>query len=170
MRKKSKRGFTLLELLLYVSMAGALLLATSFLAFTLLAARVKNQTTSEVEQQGLQIMQSITQVLRNATSINSPATSTSAAALSINTVLPGNNPTMFGVASGVLGIQEGIGATTTLSNNKVFVSGLTFTNMSRVGTPGIVRVQFTVSAINNTGRSEYSYTANFVTSAALRKK
>ena len=47
------KGFTLIELLLYVSIASTVLLASTVFFHMLLESRVKNQTISEVEQQGL---------------------------------------------------------------------------------------------------------------------
>ena len=59
-------GFTLVELLLYVGISSAILLASSLFLATLLESRIKNQTIAEVEQQGLAVMQIITQDIRNA--------------------------------------------------------------------------------------------------------
>jgi Tfp pilus assembly protein FimT len=63
------KGFTLVEMSLYVAICAILLLVlSSFLSF-LLGARVRSQAITEVNQQGFQVMNLITQTIRNGRSI-----------------------------------------------------------------------------------------------------
>ena len=68
-----RQGFTLLELLLFVSLSGILLGALSVFLVILLNARVKQHTIVEVEEQGVQIMELTTSRIRSSPSITSPA-------------------------------------------------------------------------------------------------
>lgn len=77
-------------------------------------------------------------------------------------------PIQSGAAS-ALQVKEGTGAIVPLTNNKVQISGLTFKNLTRSGTPGIVQVSFTLSRASSSGRSEYTYQKTFTSSAALRQ-
>lgn len=164
------RGFTLVELLLYVSIASFVLLVTSVFLSPLVQSRVKNQTIAEVEQQGLSLMQSMTHTIRNADAINSPAQGVAdAVTLSVNTIVAGNNPTIFDLAGTVLQMKEGAAASVPLSNSRVSVSGLSFSNVSRTGTPGTVRIQFTLTHVNPEGRNEYDFSKTFIGSATLRQ-
>lgn len=168
-KAKNKEGFTLIELLLYVSITSIILLVTSLFLSTLLQSRIKNQTIAEVEQQGLQVMQIVTQTVRNADTINSPAQGTSAASLSVNTIITGNNPTVFDLGSGTVRIKEGVATAVTLTNSRVTASGFSFYNLSRNGTPGTIRIQFTLTHVNPEGGNEYSFTKTFTGSATLRQ-
>jgi hypothetical protein len=145
-----------------------LLVISAFLAF-LLQSRVKNQTIAEVEQQGLAVMQVVAQTARNAEVITSPTQGVSASSLTLNVVTVANDPTIFDLASGVIRIKEGAGTAIALTNNRVVASALTFQNLSRTGTPGNIRVQFTLTHINPEGRNEYDFSKTFVGSAALRQ-
>ncbi len=165
----SKKGFTLVELLLYVGTASILLLATSLFFFVLLQSRVKNQTIAEVEQQGLQVMQSITQTVRNAEAITVPSAGSSTSSLTLDVVTAASDPTVLHESSGVIRITEGIGSPVALTNSRVTASGLTFQNLSRTGTPGTIRIQFTLTQVNPEGRNEYSFTRTFTGSATLRQ-
>lgn len=69
----SPAGFTLLELLLYVSISAVLLLSTVEFLDALLRSRVKNMVIAEVEQQGAQVLQQVTQAVRNSEAITTPA-------------------------------------------------------------------------------------------------
>lgn len=144
---RSKGGFTLIELLLYVSIVGAIIFSIAGFLSLLMQSRVKNQVISEVEQQGVQVMQVITQTGRNATNVNF----TSA----------------FDLSGGVIRMDDG-GGPVALTNSRVTASGLTFQNLSRSGTPGTMRVQFTLTHVNPEGRNEYNYSKTFIGSATLR--
>jgi len=162
-------GFTLVELLLYVAISGVILLVTTMFLQTLLESRIKNQTIAEVEQQGIQVMQIITQTVRNADVLNSPTIGASATSLSVNTYTAGNNPTVFDLSGGVIRIKEGAGSAIALTNARVTVSDLNFQNLSRSGTPGTIRISFTLSHVNPSGRNEYAFSKVFTGSATLRQ-
>lgn len=164
-----KTGFTLVELLLYVGISSTLLLVTSLFLGMMLEARVKNQTISEVEGQGAQVMQTITQNIRNAQNITSPSVGASGASLTLDVVNIARDPTIFDLASGVVRIKEGSGAYIPLTNSHVVVSGLNFANLSRPSTPGVVRVSFTVTYVNPEGRKEYDFSQTFYSSTSLRQ-
>ena len=160
--KNYQKGFTLIELLLYIAIASIIVFTTASLLRFTLESRVKNQTIAEVEQEGIQVMQLITQTIRNATAISSPTIGASGASLSVDT-------TVFDLSGGAIRIKEGAGAAVNLTSSKITVSSLNFQNLSRVSTPNIVRVSFTVTYTNSSGRNEYDFTKSFYGSAGLRK-
>ena len=127
-----KKSFTLIELLLYVSIVGAIIFSVAGFLSLSMQSRVKNQIISEVEQQGVQVMQSLTQTIRNASIISIP----------------------YDISD--------------LYNSRVTASNLSFQNLSRTGTPGTIRIQFTLSHINPSGRNEYDFNKTFYGTASLR--
>ena len=167
--KKFNTGFTLIELLLSLSITSFILIMTTVFLSTLLESRVKNQTITQVEQQGLYVMQMITQTVRNATTINTPATGITTGTLSVNTITPALNPTTFDLSGDVIRIKEGGGNAIDLTNSRVTASDLTFQNLSRAGTPGTVRISFILTYKNNTGRNEYTFSKTFISSGTLRQ-
>jgi type II secretory pathway pseudopilin PulG len=166
---RGRSGFTLIELILYVGIIGVLLLVISTFLSLLLQSRIKNQVIGEVEQQGLHAMRLITQTVRNADTINAPATGASGASLSLNTYTAAVNPTVFDLSGGVLRIKEGADAVVPLTNARVTASSLSVQNLTRTSTPGVLRIQFTLTAVNASGRNEYSYQKTFIGSASLRQ-
>lgn len=163
------KGFTLIELLLYVSITSIIVFTTASLLQFTLQSRVKNQTIAEVEQQGSQVMQLITQTIRNATVINSPTIGESGASLSLGVVDGASSPTVFDLSSGGVRIKEGIGAGVNLTSSRVTTSNLSFQNLSRAGTPNTIKISFTLTYINLSGRNEFEFSQNFYGSADLRK-
>lgn len=162
-------GFTLIELLLYVAIVGSLLTAASLFFATTAESRIKNQSMTEVNEQGTLLMEQITQTIRNADSITAPAAGATAASLTVAVPTAGLSPTIFDLNGNTLQIKEGTGATVPLTNSKVTVSGLSFKNLTRSGTPGIIQVSFTISRVNTAGRNHYDYQKTFTSSAALRQ-
>ena len=166
---RSLRGFTLIEMVLYVSLCSIILLSLStFLSF-LLGSRIKSQAITEVNQQGFQVMYLMTQTVRNGRSIQVPTIGASSSTLSITTGNPLLNPTVFTVSSTTITIKEGSKSAIPLTNSRVSVSGLTFQNISSASsTDKIIRISFTVSYNNPQGKNEYSFTKSFTGSATLR--
>lgn len=164
----NQRGYTLMELLLYVVISASLLTGVSVFFGIAADARIKNQSISEVEQQGQAAITYMAQTIRNATSITAPTIGSSAGTLTLVVPTGSLSPTVFSVASNVLQVQEGSGAVVALTNSKVQVTSLTFTNVSRSSTVESIRISMTIKRVNSSGRNEYDYTETFNTTAALR--
>lgn len=164
-----QRGFTLIELLLSVGISSIMLLIISVFLSLLIESRIKNQTVAEVQQQGVQVIETITQIARNAENINTPSQGANAPSLSLDVIVSGNDPTVFDLSGGVIRVVEGAGSPVALTNARVAASALVFQNLSFAGTPGTVRIQFTLTHINPTGRNEYSFAKTFIGSATLRQ-
>lgn len=71
-------------------------------------------------------------------------------------------------ATGAMQIQEGPAVAVALNNSHVQLSSLTFTNLSRSGTPGVVRIRFTLSRVSGSLLNEFEYSKTFTTSVAVR--
>jgi type II secretory pathway pseudopilin PulG len=165
---KHRDGYTLIELLLYISIMGILLGALTSLLSVSLSARIKNESIIEVDRQGEFMIDTIAQTARAAASITTPAGGASGSTLTLGMATAGVNPTTFNVAGTTLQIKEGAGATIPLNSGRVAVTGFTVKNLSRASTPGAVQISFTLSTVNTTGRNEYDYQKTFTTSASLR--
>lgn len=163
-----KKGFTLVEALLYITMVLIIVGSSSVVFITILESRVKNQTIIEVEHQGAQVLEVISQVIRNAENINSPSMGISSSILSLDVTDSSKDPTIFDLSSGVVRIKEGANSEIALTNDRVIVSNLLFQNLSRTATPGNIRVSFTITHYNPGARNEYDFTKTFFTSASLR--
>lgn len=157
-----QKGFTLLELLLYVSVASILLVGVVSFLIVLQTARVKQTTISEVEQQGQQVMEYITQTIRNAEGVTSPTAGTDDSALTLDVVAAASDPTVIALSGGRLQVSEGAAPTTSyLTSDHVTISDLTFSNSAISGTRDSITVSFTLSYLNLAGTQEYTYEATF---------
>lgn len=161
-------GYTLIELLLYVSIVGSLLTAISVFFASAADARIKTQSIAEVDQQGNAALDYIAQTIRNADGITAPSAGSTGTSLTVSVPNVSLNPTVFNLSGTTLQVKEGGDAAVALTNSKVAVSSLSVTNLTRSGTKGIVQVSFVVSRVNVSNKNEYSYQKTFTTSAALR--
>ncbi|MEK7560886.1 MAG: hypothetical protein AAB539_02940 [Patescibacteria group bacterium] len=164
------RGVTLIELALYTGLAASLLVAASFLLMLALSARIKSDSISMVEEEGALVMRLVTQSVRNANLITAPSIGATLASLTLDVADPAKDPTIFDfdAPTGAIRIKEGAGAAVRLTSSRIIASGLTFQNLSRPSTPGVVRIQFTLARANPSGRNEYQYQKTFYGSAAVR--
>jgi len=163
------KGFTLVEMTLYVAICAILLLSLSTFLTFLLGARVRNQAITEVNQQGFQVISMITQTIRNGRSIQIPAIGATTTFLSLTTGNALVNPTIFDVSSSTVRITEASNVPMPLTNSRVQVSNLVFHNISSSSSiEKIIRIHFTIDYKNSGGRPEYSYTKIFSGSATLR--
>lgn len=167
---KNTKGFTLVEMVLYVSICSLFLLVLSTFLTYLLGARIRSQTIAEVNQQGFQVMHRLTSTIRNGRSIEVPGLGSSSSTLAVTTGVPLVDPTMFYASSGVMTIREASNNPVPLTNSRVVLSNLVFQNVSSSSSSDkIIRISFTLSHINLGGREEYTFIKNFSGSATLRQ-
>lgn len=160
----ARDGFTLPELLIYIGISVILLVALANFFALLLSAQARDRNVADVQEEGTASMEIMTQTIRNATGIASPATDTAAAALS----LKGTTSTIFSVASGILQITEASGTALPLTSSHLFISSISFSNLSASGTNGIIRIVFTLGHIKSGATSTVDYSQTFINSAAPR--
>ena len=166
---KKNKGYTLLELILYISISSVMLFVISMTLSMFFEARIKNQTITEVDGDGIHAMTIITQIIRNADSVNSPMLGSNSNVLSVNVSDPFKNPTVFELSGGEITIKEGLNVAVPLTNSlKSNVSDLLFENLSRPASPDSISISFKNSHINNSGRNEYDFSRSFYGSASLR--
>jgi prepilin-type N-terminal cleavage/methylation domain-containing protein len=163
-----KKGFTLIEMLLYISILSIIVLALSSFMFMTYSSRIKSTVISEVEQQGSQTMNIIAQNIRNASGITGPIAATSATSLTLTEYIGSLSPTVIAQSGNKIQITEGTNPAIDLTSNRVIVSNLSFSNLSRPNTPGVIQVKFNLTHINPDNRGEYSYSKDFTTTASLR--
>jgi len=114
-----QKGFTLVEMVIYIGAAMIVLGSINGLIFLLISSRAKSWAVAEVEQQGAFAMNNITQAIRNAKSINLPGQATSGSTLNLNVIEVGDDPTIFNLASGKIQIKEGLATTIDLTSDQV---------------------------------------------------
>lgn len=156
----------MVEILLYLTILSTIIFAIAgFIVFTL-ATNAKNGVIADVEQQANQVLSLIEEIGQSATAVTVPSIGATGSNLTFTT--PTASPAVFTLSSGVITLSEGGGAPIAITNSHVTASGFSVSNLSAAGTSGTVRVQFTLSYNNNSGRSEFGYTNNYTSAVTSR--
>jgi hypothetical protein len=134
MSELKQKGYTLIELLLYVAIIGGLLISVTMFYGVTLNARVKSQSISEVEQQGALALDYITQTIRNATSITAPAAGATGSSLTLVVPTGVLSPTTFNTPGTVLGYNVDGGTTDSSNSNVINATKFTATASGTIDT------------------------------------
>ncbi len=163
-----KKGFTFIELLVYIAIITVLLTMIISLYFALARSRQKQQSTMEVEQQGYAAMSILTQTIRNAQTVSTPSPTASSSSLALVTYTASTSPTVFRLTASSLEITEGSSTPVWLTSPQVVVSNLLFLNLAASTTEGSVRIQFTISHATTSDRYDTNYSTTFYGTATVR--
>lgn len=162
-------GFTLIELLLYVAISSVILLGVVGFFSALLQARIKGQVIAEVDGQGMRAMQIMVRTVRNSTAIDTPPAGRTRTNTWVEVPNSSLSPTYFEQTGTALTIAEHVRSQRIpLTNSQVMVSNLAFTNETQSTGTGVLRIQFTLTYVNSTGRNEYDYSKTFTDTVTLR--
>lgn len=158
-----QKGFTLIELILYIAIMGIVILAASGLYSLIVTSQIKNEAMSEVDGQGAQIMQIITQDIRNAAQVSIPS-SPGSSGTTLTLTYPDSTTTTFALQGTTL-LQNG---TLSLNSSQIGVSSILFSNTSPNTTVAqSIRVQFTL--VNTHGKELFTYSKQFIDSADVQE-
>lgn len=165
---RNQSGFTLIELVISIGLAGIVLLVLISSLLLMISFRVKNQSIAEVEQQGAFVMELVSRTLRNAEAITSPTAGNTASSLTVDVVDVASDPTVFDLSSSRVRMTEGVGSPIFLTSSLLNASSITFRNLTRTNTPGALRIELTLSRVNTSGWFPFSFSKTFYGTAALR--
>ncbi len=153
------KGFTLIELLLYVTLSGVLLFGVTILFLSLGESRNKQFAVDNVENEAGFILEKFEYLVGNAISIQNPTPA------STSTTLVFKYPTSADTASlyltGTTLYLERNGIAQPLNSTKTQISTINFVNNSTNAIYPSIKINFTMNALNPSGRSDYDYTNTF---------
>lgn len=164
-----REGFTLIELLLYSAITAIMLTSVVSFFFLFLNARNKNTAQTEVEQQGVFVMQYIGDSIYNASSVITPAIGASATELratQYNAAVGDRRIYLDGTT--LMGEDVLTSTTYPLTSDAVEITSLTFQNVASTTTRDAVTVTIDMRTANPSGRSEYDYSDTFTTTYTRR--
>ena len=173
---KNKRGITLVELLLYVSLVSIVVLSISSFFILILQDNAKSQIITNVNDQGKFAINIINRAIREASDVINPTVGIPSNSLVLRMDDLSKDPTVFSVDNnGILSITEGISNSVSLTNSRVIFSGIKvgqIINSIFSTTPdgGNKNISFDFNLkTNNTNTSfEYNYSKNFTGGMTLR--
>jgi type II secretory pathway pseudopilin PulG len=164
-----KDGFTLLELLLYISITSIILLVIIGLLYQIIQGQIKNRTVREVEQQGTEITEIITYYIRNSTGVQEPTPGNTSDQLILNMDDPAVDPVQFSSDGQNVTIQKAGDPAIPLSNSRLTVPTFNFDNLGTTNNDSI-KINMTLEHKNPEGGQEYEYIQDFTNTADPRSQ
>ena len=159
-----KKGFTLVELILYVGIITIVLSALIPFAWSVIGNGVKSGVQEEVNGTARYISERIEFEIRNASGKNSVA----ANSLSLSEFNAVVDPTVISLSGGNVTLKQGTGSAVNLNPVNTFVSDLTFTNNSS-GSGQTINISFTLTVVaTGSSRQDFQATSSLKSSAELR--
>jgi prepilin-type N-terminal cleavage/methylation domain-containing protein len=171
--KKNNRGFTLIELIVYVALIAIFVTGAIQFGINVVYGRVKSNVVQEVTQNLRLTSKKVMFEVRNASGINS----VSATSICLSNSDASRNPTRIYLSGTELRIGWGGGSPVCagltsdfkLTSNLVEVTSLTFTNLTTLSTRSKnIKFTLTIDSLNPSGRAEYERSQTFTGSAEVR--
>jgi len=163
----SKSGFTLIELLIYIGIVSFVVIAVTIFTWEVIAGKIKNETIAELNSNISLVNDRIQLSVDNARSVTIPSPKGSSGQ-TLTLVTSGGSTTTYSLVDGAIFVSENGGANSLLTSSKVLITNLTFINLSRDNSPGIVRLQFDIEYINSSNKQEYDTHETYDNSFSLR--
>lgn len=159
---KNKKGFTLIETLIYVGIIS--LLASVFISFGILVyeLRAKSEAIGEININGKSALSLISEKIRSAESISSPGIGATSTVLILN--MPDSSVSSITLIDNVLILTEG-GRQLNITNTNVIISNLEFLYIFSGSESGTVNFSFNIaynSEIEN-------YQKNIISAVSLKR-
>jgi prepilin-type N-terminal cleavage/methylation domain-containing protein len=169
--RRSQRGFTLIELVIYLGIVGLVLVSATLFAYEFVASQSKAAAYEEVNRNARYAIARIGLEIREASDLNVGASTlgSSPSTLSLASASGPINPTVFTVSSGALNIQQGAGAVTPVTNAQVEVTEFLVEDLSVSGKTKILRVRLGVKAKNPSDLVDVRAETVVETTAKIRK-
>ena len=167
-----QKGFTLIEILIYVSLIG--LVSVGFINFALSTnlSRSKVFVVQETQANARVALDLISQKIRvsNGLNVASSTFDSDPGVLSLSMADNFKNPTVIDLDQndGVLQITEGTSTPETVTSDEVRVTNLVFTNLTSSSTREAIRVEFSVAYATTTDII-YTYSIDVQTAVSIRQ-
>jgi len=166
--KKYKKGFTLVELMLYATIFCVVIAVMAGFLWNIILGNIKETGYQEAQQNARFVLSKISQETKKATAINTPLPGATSNILSLAMATPNLDPTIFDVDSGRLRIRYGFPEKVSyLTSDQVIIDNLQFTNLSYPGTPGTIRLEMVINRANPGNRVEYQASVNLKSTISL---
>lgn len=166
-----QRGFTLVEVIIYILIVGLVLGTINMFLVNLLQARANTQSISHIISSARMIQDRLGQAAREASAIQAGSSTFGAdpGVLSLDMVDGSIDPTVFSLTAddGSFQVQEGAGSPVPLTGDEVQVTSLIFNDLTGAEDVGIIQVLFTLESANTSGSAFFDYAQSFETTLRI---
>ena len=166
----NKKGFTLIEILIYIAIIVVFLIVITYFALDILYGKIKSQSQMAVQQNARFATEKVTQEIRQALDINlgDSIFGTNPGRLSLAMPQSEENPTIFDIVSKALRIYQPAIGTYNLTSSDVEVTNLVFTNLSPADGAKNIKIDLTIKYKNPENKGEIEASCDIQTTVSTR--
>lgn len=177
----SGRGFTMIELIVYIAVASLILVTIVGIGLNLSVANQKSQAKREIYMNTRFVVQELTDMIRGADDVILSGTTFGSNPASLALAYPSGNNVLFSVyAKNVtvggnvvsinkLSMKSGSDPFTDITSDKVTVTDFTLTNLTRGASRKNINIQLTLSKVNPGGDPAFNVSFPIETAVSVRK-
>jgi type II secretory pathway pseudopilin PulG len=158
------RGFTLIEILLYLALVMIMLAVLGAIGIDVLGSRAKATAQQEMHYASVFAHEKLRNTIARSEAIALPIRGENGSVLELSMPTPEQDPTIFSVVEGVLYMQEGVSAPNAITPAAIVVSEVLFSNVGDEA----VRSAMHLDAHNPHMRSSYAASSTFYSTTRLR--
>lgn len=163
------RGFTLVEIILYITIVSVLLVVIVQYWNGLVGNAVRIRLEQDAQDSSRFAVETIGGYIRQATGVSSPGLGATGTVLQLAMPDAADDPTIIDVDSGTLRVTEGNDGPFEIIPEKVEITNIEFSNLTAsTSTPGVVQVNFIMTALQPTAGQFTQISKTIQTSFALR--
>lgn len=166
--KKQQKGFTLIEILLYISLSVVMVALLAGVGSNVLSSLTKAKAHGEIQYNAQFAMERVRALVKEAQSVDIPVKSATSSTLSLTMSDISKNPTIIEVVEGRMYIQEGNSEPQILTGKNILITSSEFSNVTYDGGVGSVRVAFQMGLNNPDNMVDFRTSAAFYTTINLQ--
>ncbi|MFC1789381.1 type II secretion system protein J [Patescibacteria group bacterium] len=168
---KKNKGFTLIEMIVYIAILSVIVVALSSFLMWVLKANAKSNSIKEVLDSSRRFMEIITYEIKGAKSIYLPTTTSTQLSLETIRYFPdGENSTYidFYLATSTIFLKKESQGPVAITSDKVEVNSLSFSQIQSTSTFPSIQISLEISYKNPDNRLEYTSSINLTSTITLR--
>src|SRR3990167_3769099 len=166
----NQRGFTLIEILLYMALSTILVVLIGGIGANVFSGFVKVKAAEELRYNTQFVTEKIRDLVSQADSISTPVAGESSSALTLRMSDVSKDPTVIEVVDGRVTLLEGVGELQFISGTDVDVFGVEFSNITYDEGVGSLRVILEMGLRNPEDRTIYFASSTIYTTVNLENK
>ena len=156
----SRKGYTLIELLVFLAIATVVVIAFIGILVVVVRLQARQSSAGSVQQESTALLQQLQYYVQNSSLINVPI-NTPTSTLSLRMSSSSLDPTAITLASGTVYLKLGNATATALTSSRVTVSNLLFVRHTNPPSHDTVSISFTMAY--NTQNLQQLFTQSFQT-------
>lgn len=163
------KGFSLIEMLVYITIFSIIFFTISSFFIWVIKGNIKNRAIQEVLDNGRLAMETITYEIREAKSIYTPTTTSSQLSLETTKYLPDGESASyidFYLCDNKICFKKESQEPVAITSDRIVVNNLSFTLIG--DGPSFVKINLDISFKNPDNRPEYQASVNLKSAASLR--